>query len=143
MAKQTNLKTLRSVFVRLTYSSKFPALLFLAILLGLTLFDPNLALANRDAACEGVGLTGGSCDGGATGPTVPSVIQLAIQLLSWLVGAASVIMIIIGGFKYVTSNGDANKIGSAKTTILYALGGLVVALLAQVLVVLVLDGLSG
>jgi hypothetical protein len=142
MIKQINIKLLGSALVRLTYSSKFPTLLFLAVLSGIVLLDPGLALANRDAACEGVAIAGGSCDGGATGPTVPDAIQLAIQILSWLVGAASVIMIIIGGLKYVTSNGDANKIGSAKTTVLYALAGLVVALLAQALVILVLDGLT-
>jgi len=47
-------------------------------------------------------------------------------------------MIIIGGFKYVTSGGDSTKISSAKSTIFYALIGLVVVALAQVIVRLVL-----
>ncbi len=50
-------------------------------------------------------------------------------------------MIIIGGFKYVTSTGDSASISSAKNTILYALVGLAVVSLAQVLVHFVLNKL--
>ena len=51
-----------------------------------------------------------------------------------LVGAVSVIMIIIGGFKYVTSNGDASSTKSAKDTVMYALIGLLLVGFAQTLV---------
>ena len=50
-----------------------------------------------------------------------------------MVGAVSVVVIIIGGFKYIVSAGDSNGIQSAKNTILYALVGLVVAVFAQVI----------
>ena len=48
------------------------------------------------------------------------------------------IMIIIGGFKYVTSGGDTNSIASAKNTIIYAIIGIVLAALGQILVHFVL-----
>src|SRR5438105_1086300 len=48
--------------------------------------------------------------------------------LIFLVGAVSVIMIIIGGLRYVISNGDQKAIESAKNTILYAVIGIVVAI---------------
>jgi ABC-type Fe3+ transport system permease subunit len=73
------------------------------------------------------------------GPSVDSTISFAINTLSWVVGIASVIMIIYGGFKYVTSAGDANKASSAKNTIIYALIGVVVAGMAQVILRVVIN----
>lgn len=69
------------------------------------------------------------------------ILTKAISLVTMLVGVASVIMIIIGGFKYITSSGDSANITSAKNTILYAVIGLVVALVAQSLIVFVIKGL--
>ena len=43
-------------------------------------------------------------------------------------------MMIIGGIRYVISNGDSSQITSAKNTIMYAVIGLVVALLAYAIV---------
>lgn len=63
-----------------------------------------------------------------------SLMQNIVNTLMLLLGAISTIMIIIGGFRYVTSNGDSNQIAAAKNTILYAVIGLVVAILASVTV---------
>jgi ABC-type Fe3+ transport system permease subunit len=67
------------------------------------------------------------------------LITAVVNLLSWIVGVVSVIMIIIGGFKYVLSSGDSNSTNAAKNTILFALIGLVIVALAQALVRFVLD----
>ncbi len=96
----------------------------------------------KDEICKGVDLTGSSCTT-TSGPTVDSVVKLVINVLSLIVGIAAVIMIIIGGFKYITSSGDASNITSAKNTILYAVIGLVVVALAQVIVVFVLNKVQG
>ena len=53
------------------------------------------------------------------------------------------IAIIIGGVKYMTSQGDAAKIKSAKDTILYAVIGLIVALLAFAITNFILGALGG
>jgi hypothetical protein len=82
--------------------------------------------------CAGVGLTGGKC--GDNGAQVSEVIKGVINVLSIIVGIVAVIMIIIGGLKYVTSAGDAAKVGSAKNTVIYAIVGLVIVALAQVIV---------
>lgn len=95
------------------------------------------ASASKAAVCDGVKLTGGDCAQNAES-SVGSIIKQAINVLSILIGVAAVIMIMIGGFKYITSNGDANSIQSAKNTILYALIGLVVVALAQTMVIFVL-----
>ncbi len=62
------------------------------------------------------------------------IVGTITNLLMWALGIVSVIMIVIGGFKYVTSNGDANAIQSAKNTILYSVIGLAVAILGQVII---------
>jgi hypothetical protein len=103
---------------------------------------PALVFADAQSqACEGLGGTQseGTCKTGGT--QVVDVIKFAINLLSVIVGVASVIMIIIGGFKYVTSSGDSNNIANAKNTIIYAIVGLIVAALAQVIARFVLVSL--
>lgn len=57
-----------------------------------------------------------------------------INVLIFIIGAVAVIMIIIGGLRYVLSNGDQSSITSAKNTILYSIVGLVVAILASAIV---------
>lgn len=61
-----------------------------------------------------------------------------ITLFSAVIGIAGVIAITIGGFQYVISSGDQNNINNAKNTILYAVIGLAVAAVAQLLVRFVL-----
>ena len=58
--------------------------------------------------------------------------------LLFAVGLLSVVMIIIGGLRYVVSGGNANSVTAAKNTILYAIVGLVIALLAYAIVNFVL-----
>ena len=65
---------------------------------------------------------------------ITKLIKNAVNLLSWVIGIVSVLMIMFGGFKYVTSGGDSSGVASAKSTIIYAVIGLVVAVLAQILV---------
>jgi hypothetical protein len=64
-----------------------------------------------------------------------------INTLIFVIGAVAVIMIVIGGFRYVISGGDASQVNSAKNTILYAVVGLVVALMSYGIVNFVLAGL--
>lgn len=70
-------------------------------------------------------------------------IKNVVNVLLFILGAIAVIMIIIGGIRYTTSNGDASNIKSAKDTILYAVVGLVVAILAYAIVNFVVDAFGG
>jgi hypothetical protein len=104
--------------------------------LGLVLLLVPTGVSYADAITDGVKAT---CpDTGCPTSTVDSLVDDVINIFSWVVGVVSVIMIIFGGFKYITSGGDAGKVTSAKNTILYALVGLVIAALAQVIVLFVL-----
>jgi hypothetical protein len=79
----------------------------------------------------------------ATNESVNSTVALVINIFSWIVGVISVIMIIWGGFKYITSGGDSNNVTAAKNTILYAIIGLVIVALAQVIVRFVIGTATG
>ena len=59
----------------------------------------------------------------------------------WFLAAISVIMIIIGGFRYATSQGDQTQIQSAKKTILYSVIGLLVSFFAAIIVQFFADNL--
>lgn len=60
--------------------------------------------------------------------------QTITNVLLFVIGAISVIMLIIGGIRYVVSGGDSSAVTSAKNTILYAVIGIVVAILAYAMV---------
>jgi hypothetical protein len=63
-----------------------------------------------------------------------AILKNVINLLLTISGAVAVIMIVIGGIRYTTSNGDQSQVTSAKNTILYAIVGLVVAIMAFAIV---------
>ncbi|HEX5456186.1 MAG TPA: pilin [Candidatus Saccharimonadales bacterium] len=89
-----------------------------------------------------------SCNRDDNGPLVSSqdklgnTIRNVLNLLTIVVGIMSVIMIVISGIRFVTSNGDSNKITSARNTLLYALVGLVIVAFAQIIVKLVLTHIA-
>lgn len=62
--------------------------------------------------------------------SVDPVIKTVIRYLLIISGIVSVVMVIIGGLKYSTSNGDSSKLSSAKNTILYAIIGVIISALA-------------
>lgn len=59
-----------------------------------------------------------------------------------IIGAISVIMLIWGGLRYIISGGDSKKITDAKNTILYAIIGLIIALLSYAIIRFVLNSIS-
>lgn len=63
------------------------------------------------------------------------------SLMLYIIGALSVIMIIFGGLRYVLSGGNTASVTAAKNTILYAIVGVVVALLAYAVINFVLGAL--
>lgn len=79
-----------------------------------------------------------SADDSAT-QTFNNILEVVINIFSLIVGVVSVIMIIIGGLKYITSGGDSANVTGAKNSILYAVVGLVVVALAQLIVRFVLN----
>src|ERR1035437_2330225 len=68
-----------------------------------------------------------------------SLVNTVINVLSLAVGIVAVIMIVVGGFRYVASGGKQESVQGAKNTILYAIIGLVIVALAQIIVHFVLN----
>lgn len=105
------------------------------------------AVSSQEAACTAIGGTwnAGTClvDGQDPGKPIGSTLGDIVNIISIIVGIAAVIMIVIGGFKFITSGGDASAVKSARSTIIYALVGLIVVLLAQVIVQFVLNPGTG
>ena len=96
-----------------------------------------VTVAAQDAAdpakniSEGVKKIGG---GDANEDQLTDGITNVVNVLLFILGAIAVIMIIIGGIRYTTSNGDSGNTKAAKDTILYAVVGLIVAILAYAIV---------
>ncbi|MBR5939128.1 hypothetical protein IKZ77_01070 [Candidatus Saccharibacteria bacterium] len=69
------------------------------------------------------------------------VFKQVTNTVLYIVGIIAVIMLIIGGIKYVVSGGDSKKVTDAKNTILYAIIGLIIAFLAFAIVNFVISAL--
>ena len=71
-----------------------------------------------------------------------SIFTTVVNVLLFIVGALSVIMLIIGGIRYTVSGGNSSNVTAAKNTILYAIVGLVIAFLAFAVVNWVLNAVT-
>ena len=122
---------------------KFIAKLSIATLLVVPVFAPAIAHAAdvNGSLCEGANLQVDAKDCNQNGDPkqkVNDLLTTVINIFSLIVGIIAVVMIIIGGLKYITSGGESSNITGAKNTILYAVIGLVVVALAQFIVRFVL-----
>ncbi len=95
----------------------------------------NLDLTSSGTNCNDATISG-------SGKSVTDLIKQIITILSVIIGAIAVLMIIVGGFRYVTSAGNAENTKAARSTILYALIGLIIVALAQIIVHFVLNNVS-
>jgi hypothetical protein len=102
---------------------------------------PAAAQTPEQSACEGSGgsWSGSTCTHGTR--TVTGTIRSVGNIIIFVIGAISVLMIIIGGLRYTISNGDQGALTSAKNTILYAIVGLIVSLMAYAIVNFVLTNI--
>lgn len=134
--------------------SKIKRYVMIAVL-GATLLTPvaigqSVSAQNvniKDNICGGGNVTApgtaGRCESsGTAGTSVQKLASDIINLLSWVVGVISVIMIIVAGFRYITSGGASEKVTGAKNTLIYAVIGLVIVALAQFIVRFVLSQAS-
>lgn len=70
-----------------------------------------------------------------------STLQVVINVVIGIIGFVAVVMIIMGGISFATSQGDSSKVAKARNTILYGVVGLIVALLAYAIVNFVLTNI--
>ncbi|MEK9195823.1 MAG: pilin [Patescibacteria group bacterium] len=124
---------------------------FLSLLLIFSFLSPVLVTGTVFAAadisnnlCKGADLRfSGSANCAETtkdsSQKLDKLVSDIVNIFSVIVGVVAVIMIIYGGFRYITSGGDSGNVTNAKNTILYALVGLVIVALAQFIVKFVLS----
>jgi hypothetical protein len=106
------------------------------------LYAARYVAASASAQC-GVGSATATC-----GTDLPKVQATSAQLSDLLqiffgvIAAVAVLMIMISGLRFITGHGNPQEISKARSTIIYSLAGLIVALLAEAIVSLVLNKLT-
>lgn len=114
------------------------AVLLVPILaLSASIVAPQLSPVSAQQDCDTGTLSlssGADCARGAEQPEnlfgEGGIFQVVTNILLFLIGAISVIMLIFGGIRYVVSGGDSTAVTAAKNTILYAIVGILIAFLA-------------
>ena len=131
-----------------TLTGVFAAFVFALV----ALFAPIAPNANAAGTTCNTGTAGGAQAGinCARGEDTPatlfggsgSIFTTVVNVMLFLIGAISVIMLIYGGIRYTTSGGNSAGVTAAKNTILYAIIGLIVAFLAYAVVNWVLGAVT-
>ncbi len=112
---------------------KIKLFLLTPLILIFSLIGSALTTASPALAASGIGAC--STDSNATicktdSALIGGILKDVINIMLYLAGTIAVIMMVIGGLRYITSDGDPQKATTARLTIIYALVGLVVAVLS-------------
>jgi hypothetical protein cdiviTM7_00647 len=97
--------------------------------------ESDFTLTNGVSSARGEGVS-------ETASDPQTLVKQFVNIFLFAVGALSVIMLIWGGIRYTTSAGDSNKVTAAKNTVLYAIVGLVIAILAYAIVNMVIGKIA-
>ena len=127
--------------------------LIMAAALPLAIAAPLALAPVASAACDGIqqsiaqGVNDAVGDNGCQtssqgNVSLQDIASKIVNLLSVIVGVVAVIMIIVGGFRYIASGGASDKVSGAKNTLIYAIVGLIIVALAQFIVHFVLSNIG-
>jgi hypothetical protein len=108
------------------------------LVLGISRFATAASPTTVSAECgEGTGIL--PCDTGLprVGAGTPQI-QQVLSITFGIIAALAVLMIVIAGFRFIIGQGSAQETAKARNTIVYALAGLIVSLMAEAIVALVL-----
>lgn len=92
--------------------------------------DSAMAIDLNQGACK----SNNSAPCKASNDSVGAILKNVINVMLYLAGAIAVLVIVVGGIRYITSDGDPASANKAKNTIIYALVGLVVAVMSYSIV---------
>lgn len=132
---------------------KILLLIFLPLIMttGSLVLLPSGALAVDviDPACNNQNATERPkiCDDNQTGASDDNnpifgpdgLITKAVQIITIITGIAAVVVMIISGFNIISSGGNPENVAKARRGLIYALAGLIIAALAQIIVSFVLN----
>lgn len=71
-----------------------------------------------------------------------SSITKILDIVYGVAGSMALLMIVIGGFRYITAQADPNEVAKARSTIIYALVGLVITMAAYSITLIVINGVA-
>ena len=118
-------------------------LLIPVMVLGLgVILAPQVAAQNNDDISGGISGGAESAKGDDQGDSLTQIFQTVVNIMLFVIGAVAVIMLVIGGIRYVVSGGSQEQVTGAKNTIMYAIIGIVVAFLAYAAVSFVTTNLQ-
>jgi hypothetical protein len=106
------------------------------------------ASGSLNTVCNDSNLSAGSagssafCKDKSTNSPVRVVLHDAINIITAIAGFVAVIMIVVSGLQMVSSNGNPEKISTARNTIIYACIGLVVIALARIIIGFIINRVS-
>lgn len=118
-----------------------------SVVISLASFFPVAAASTGQSSgtfipvCSGIAQNTGPCQdsNSQSGNTIIKIIKVVIDVISFIVGLAAIFIIIVSGMKMVVASGDSKALSEAKTGIVGAIIGILVVVLAQGIVVFVLD----
>lgn len=113
-------------------------LLALVATFAIALPTPTYAIGevSKSEVCNSIG-TGGECKQNG-GVDLNKLTATIINIMSIVIGIVAVVMVMIAGFNFITANGDSSKISTARSALTYAVIGLIIVALAQIIVQFVL-----
>jgi multisubunit Na+/H+ antiporter MnhB subunit len=74
-----------------------------------------------------------------TTQATPARLDTILAVVFGLLGTIAILVIVVGGVRYIVSKGEPREMAQAKNTIIYALVGLAVCILAYSLVTFVIS----
>jgi len=128
-------------------TKKLSSIVVAFALVAVALLVPVLPASAANCNSDGKNIsTGIECAQGDGVPTTlfgeNSIFTTIVNVLLFIIGAVSVVMLIWGGIRYTTSAGNSSAVTAAKNTIMYAIIGLIIAFLAFAIVNWVLGAIS-
>ena len=129
---------MKRIFITLTalFTLSVPVFAISGSALAVDVFRPcNGSAADTDVCKD----TGAQNENNGKNNPIIDIIKAAITILSYIIGIAAVIGIVVSGIRLMTAGGDSNNVASARTGLIYSLIGIAVAVLAQVIVAFVLN----
>ena len=121
-------------------SNKLKSILISTLMVAVMVFGVSIIYQTGNTEIAGAinsEITSGmnATSAGTSTPTDANVvIKNVTNIMFFIIGAVSVIMLIYGGIRYTTSGGNANSVTAAKNTVIYSIVGLVISILACAIV---------
>lgn len=107
------------------------------------LFTPQAVFAEGSASQQALDGLNQVNPNGENSPELTTVIQTILNAVYFIIGIVAVVMIILGGISYATSQGDPAKVKKGKDTILYGIVGLIISLMAFAITQFILNAMNG